>query len=458
MKSVSELTDFYYNNLYEDIQQLEDERKKLASRLTAIFIAIAVVTIGLEFLNGELNELAGFIAFGGFAIGGFIYSFSIKGYASNFKRKVIEPLIHAIEPTLAYHPDAYVSQTEFERSRLFNDTIDRYSGNDLVSGSIDNTAIKFSDIHAQKVSRDSKGREHRSTIFKGLFMVAEFNKKLKGRTIVLPDSAEKLFGSLIGSWLQNNNFTRNDLIKMDSSEFEKAFVVYGTDQIEARYILTHSMMHHPDAYVSQMEFERSRLFNDTIDRYSGNDLVSGSIDNTAIKFSDIHAQKVSRDSKGREHRSTIFKGLFMVAEFNKKLKGRTIVLPDSAEKLFGSLIGSWLQNNNFTRNDLIKMDSSEFEKAFVVYGTDQIEARYILTHSMMHRILEYKKRVKKDISLAFVGEKLYVAVHYNEDLFEPTVFTSLLKMEVMLNYIKGLQLAISIIEELKLNEKLWSKI
>ena len=316
MKSISELTDFYYNNLYADLEQLEADRKKLASKLITIFITIAVIVVIAILFYGKIDELSAFMLFGGIAIGGFIYSFSIKGYASDFKVKIIAPLIHAIDTNLDYHPSQHVSQREFERSYLFKDRIDRYSGNDLVSGSVDSVAIKFSDIHAQKVTRDSKGREHRSTIFKGLFLVAEFNKSL------------------------------------------------------------HS---------------------------------------------------------------------------------KTIVLPDQAEKLFGSLLGSWLQANNFTQEDLVKMDNSEFEKNFVVYGSDQIESRYILTHSMMQRVLDYKKKVGKNISLSFIDEKLYIAIHYNEDLFEPTVFTSLLKMEVMLNYVKGLQLAISIVEELKLNERLWSK-
>ena len=209
--------------------------------------------------------------------------------------------------------------------------------------------------------------------------------------------------------------------------------------------------------ISQGSFVDSCIFKKGIDRYSGNDLVKGEIEGVKLKFSDVHAQYESRDSKGRSSWHTIFQGLFVMAEFNKDFTGRTIILPDKAEKSFGKLIGSWLQSKNMNRADLVKMDNSEFEKHFVVYGTDQIEARYILTHAMMDRLLAYKKRIKVPLNISFHKNHIYLALEYNKDLFEPTIFSSLLKYELVKEYITTLQLAISIIEELKLNEKLWSK-
>ncbi len=217
-----------------------------------------------------------------------------------------------------------------------------------------------------------------------------------------------------------------------------------------------NLAYHPTSHVSETLFVRSKIFSD-YNRFDGNDLVKGEVNSTKIEFSDILAKKVTKSSKGQDSTTTIFQGLFIVAEFNKTLNSSTLVLPDKAEKMFGSMIGSWLQANNFSKNDLVKLDDPEFEKAFVIYSPDQIEARYILTHSLMQRILEYKKRSKTDISLSFNGDKLYMAIHYNKDLFEPAVFSSLLKLDTVMEYIQTLHLAISIIEELKLNEKLWSK-
>jgi hypothetical protein len=211
-----------------------------------------------------------------------------------------------------------------------------------------------------------------------------------------------------------------------------------------------------DQVIAQSYFERSKLFRKSIDRYQGNDLVSGKIDDVQIRFSDVHAEYKTR-SKNKTNWHTIFQGLFIVADFNKHFKGQTIILPDKAEKLFGKMIGSWLQRNNIGQEALIKMDDPEFEKHFVVYGNDQIESRYILTHAMMKRILDFKKRSSVPLHVSFTHNQIYLALAYNKDLFEPTIFSSLLEYKLIKEYISTLQLAIGIIHELKLNEKLWSK-
>ncbi len=209
-------------------------------------------------------------------------------------------------------------------------------------------------------------------------------------------------------------------------------------------------------HISKDIFNRSLLFS-TPDIYSGNDFILGLVDSTKIQFSDIHAQKEYEDSKGNKKYSTIFQGLFIVADFNKNFYGKTVILPDVAQSTFGNMLGSWLQSKNTNRDELVKMDNLEFEKEFVVYSDDQIEARYILSPTLMERILDYKKKSKEKLYLSFVDNHLHLAIDYRKDLFEPTMFTSLLDDKLTHEYINTLHLAVSIVEELKLNQKLWSK-
>ena len=210
-------------------------------------------------------------------------------------------------------------------------------------------------------------------------------------------------------------------------------------------------------HVSEFEFINSKLFTSIPDKLDGNDYISGKIDEVGIELSDIHAQKEHKDSKGRSSWSTIFQGLFIISEFNKNFNGRTIVLPDTAQSSFGDLVGGWLQSHNISRDELVKMDNPEFEREFVVYGSDQIEARYILNHTLMQRLIEFKKRSKHKIYISFVSSKIYIAIDYGKDLFEPAVFKTLLDYKVAMEYVKTLHLCVGIVEELKLNQKLWSK-
>jgi len=241
-------------------------------------------------------------------------------------------------------------------------------------------------------------------------------------------------------------------IKDYTKEFKKKIIKPLIQEIDRNLRYT------PTLHLPQQHFTHSKIFTQTPDRINGNDYVKGKIDGIEIEFSDFHAEKRHRDSKGRTSWSTIFQGLFIVSEFHKNFKGTTVVLPDTAQSTFGDFIGSWLQSNNFGREDLVKMDDVAFEKEFVVYGSDQIEARYILTHTLMQKLLNYKKRTKEDVYVSFNRKNIYLAIAYNKDLFEPSIFHSLLKYKIAMEYISTLHLAIGIVQELKLNQKLWSKL
>lgn len=320
MKKLSELTDFFYDELHPDLHKLEQERKVLANRLTLIGVIIAIFSLGISYAMFTHSHTFSETDLAPVVIGLALFTWAkrhfSKDYAHAFKDKIIHPLIKQIDITLQYNKTRHISEHAFRRSRLFRKKIDRFQGNDLVKGKIDGVELQFSDVHAQYESRDSKGRS---------------------------------------SW------------------------------------------------------------------------------------------------------HTIFQGLFIIADFNKDFQGHTTILPDKAEKLFGKLIGSWLQRYNAAQESLIKMDDPTFEQHFVVYGTHQIEARYILTHSLMKRLLDFKRRSAVPLYISFTDQQIYLALEYQKDLFEPTIFSSLLDYKSVKEYISTLQLAIGITQELKLNEKLWSK-
>jgi len=221
--------------------------------------------------------------------------------------------------------------------------------------------------------------------------------------------------------------------------------------------LSQDLEYFPKNHVSSNLFSKSKIFTAHPDKIDGNDLVTGKVDDISLQFSDFHAQQRHKNVKGKTTYTTLFQGLFIVADFHKYFKGRTVILPDVAQSKFGDFLGHWFQSNNFARDELVKMDNVAFEEEFVVYATDQIEARYILSPSLMQKLLVFKHRSKHPLSISFVGGSIYLAIAYNKDLFEPSVFHSLLKYKIAMEYISTLHLAVGIVEELKLNQKLWSK-
>jgi len=215
-----------------------------------------------------------------------------------------------------------------------------------------------------------------------------------------------------------------------------------------------SLTYNSTSFISQSEFENSKIFMRNIDRYRGDDLVVGNIGKTEVRFSELNALYETKDKEGTKYVS-LFKGIFFIADFNKDFVGETIVLPDTAEKLFGKL-GTMFQKMNISRPDLVKLENPDFEKAFVVYGTDQVEARYILTPALMERIMDFQKKSGK-IYLSFLHSKVYIAISLSKNLFEPPLFKSMLNYKLVEDYFKYLMLIVNIVEDLDLNTRIWSK-
>jgi len=128
-----------------------------------------------------------------------LYKYLIKNYSIDFKHQIIAPLISAVDESLSYTPHAHISKHSFINSKIFTSHPDTFEGNDFVQGKIDDVNIEFSDIHAQKLHKSTKGKTHYETLFKGLFIVADFHKNFQGTTVILPDTAQRNFGNIIGN-------------------------------------------------------------------------------------------------------------------------------------------------------------------------------------------------------------------------------------------------------------------
>ncbi len=214
----------------------------------------------------------------------------------------------------------------------------------------------------------------------------------------------------------------------------------------------------PDGRISEMDYNRSELFTTRYDRYQGDDRVFGSIDKTDFEFSELHTEyktTTTKDGKTEEHWHTIFKGIFAHADFNKEIKGKTLVLPDTAEKLFGGF-GKKLQSLS-SRGQLVKMENVEFEKLFVVYGSDQIESRYILTPTMMEALINIRKTYGKNVYFSFIGSRVYFAISFNKDLFEPHIFKSGVRFEDVQQMNDQISIIQTLVNEMNLNTRIWTK-
>ncbi len=216
----------------------------------------------------------------------------------------------------------------------------------------------------------------------------------------------------------------------------------------------------PGAGIAKEEFVRSGLFGARPDRYRVEDELSGEIGQTRLRLSEVHAeQRHTRVRKGRTetYYTTLFKGVFMIADFHKHFACTARVFPDTAEKLLGRF-GKLMQGvRPFADEKLVYLEDPEFEREFVVYGTDQVEVRYILSTSMLRRILELKREWNSDVRLAFLDSRVYLAIAHSRDLFEPDLRRSAFAREQVRRIVRELSVCFDLVDDLNLNTRIWSK-
>ncbi len=212
----------------------------------------------------------------------------------------------------------------------------------------------------------------------------------------------------------------------------------------------------PQSGISERDFINSRLFSQTPDRYKTEDLVHGKIDKTQIHFAEVHAEykTETRTKNGKQtHWHDIFKGIIFCADFNKNFNSITVVKP----KGFGGAFGKWFSQNVFGNKSIVELENVDFEKMFITESGDQVEARYILTPSLMEKLLELNQYANSTISVSFIWSNVYIAFPLNHNYFEAPIFKSLLNADVLEKDLNILRLMRHVVEELDLNTRIWTK-
>jgi hypothetical protein len=213
----------------------------------------------------------------------------------------------------------------------------------------------------------------------------------------------------------------------------------------------------PGKYHPMQVYYESLLFMIDVDRCNGANYVRGMFDKTNVSFSYMHTEykEIIHTKNGtRTTWHTIFKGIFMCADSNKKFSGKTIILPDTAEKYLGGF-GKWLQKKSDNAvGEMVYMENVKFEKEFVVYSTDPVEARYLITPKIQERICDLKKLLKKDLRLSFVNNTVYMAIS-RDDIFQLDTSLSFTDNNTLKYYMNDIVELLTLIHLLDLNIRIW---
>lgn len=141
------------------------------------------------------------------------------------------------------------------------------------------------------------------------------------------------------------------------------------------------------------------------------DYISGTHGGAAFQL----CERVPAERKGEEPRSSSeagWQGLLLAFDLKKSFSGTTLIVRD------GGKVGNFFKGLGKI-GERIELEDPRFEKRFEVFGSDQVEARYLLTPAFMERMVELDDKFRSSrLRAAFSGGRLFIAIDSNSDRFE----------------------------------------
>ena len=237
----AEFAGIYERDLRLTLEQKEQERKRALDKakktgVIGLAVGIALVVLGLLIFRSPFAVIPGvLVGFGALFFG----SSELRKVASGGKDVMVKPVAERFGITYNEEPSPE-AETNLHKCRELKvlPSWDRMSLQDEMLGQRNGRHFEFFEAHLedQRTRTDSEGRTRTEwvTVFRGQCWVLETPKTFLGETRVSRDAG--LFNALGGL---GSKFNR---VRLEDPEFEKLFEVYGTDQVEARFLLTPDVM------------------------------------------------------------------------------------------------------------------------------------------------------------------------------------------------------------------------
>ena len=167
-----------------------------------------------------------------------------------------------------------------------------------------------------------------------------------------------------------------------------------------------------DKMISTKSIEDMELFNLDNLKYNGRNYISSTYNNNAMNFADMeiyyYKDKIEESvvyEEGKKYskkitkkiKKTLFDGCYIGATLNKTIADHIYLIPNNLSDL---IVNGKINDYITYKGNEIELENLEFSKKYKVYSDNEIQARYILTLSLMEKI--------NDIDNLFEGKKYIV--------------------------------------------------
>ena len=238
--------------------------------------------------------------------------------------------------------------------------------------------------------------------------------------------------------------------KKYSNYYKKYFVLKALKQSFTNVI------YKPEAGVSKKTITDTGVIY-TGDRFTSNDYISGKYKGVKFRQSDVKMEKemhiymsTEDDISELTYYVTLFKGRWMVFDFNKNFKANVCIYENGfLNKRINSIFSS-------VKYKKVNLESREFNNDFNVYAVNEEDAFYIITPHFMEKISKLNDVCSGKLILCFINNQLHVGLYNNDDAFEaPNYFRIFSKKSAIKSIDKDIKLITMFVDELELDNDLF---
>ena len=241
-------------------------------------------------------------------------------------------------------------------------------------------------------------------------------------------------------------------VQKPKQEFIKAFK--DTFVLKALQSVFTDLVYEPEKGLDESVISSTQMMN-MGDRYSSNDFISAKYKNINVVQADVHIEEEheSTDSDGHTTRTrvTIFRGKWMIFDFNKTFKANIQV----SQKNFGnSRIKNWGQKVKYKK---VMMEDQAFNNQFKTFAQDEHDAFYVLTPSLMEKIKKLAGSVQGKLLFCFIDNKLHIGLQNGKDSFEHSIFSEINEEKVTNEIAQDIKIITNFVDELSLDNDLFRR-
>lgn len=192
----------------------------------------------------------------------------------------------------------------------------------------------------------------------------------------------------LGVWLYIS--LKREMV-IENEKLIKEIVVYISHDRDATY--------EPNKRIKQENIEKMELFNLKNLKYNGKNAILVNYKGNNMSFADMEVyyikekmvEETTYDSEGRKiikrhikkFKKHVFDGCYISATLNKRIAEHIYMIPNNISDI---LLNGAIKDYITYSGDEVKLENLELSKKYKVFSDDEIQARYVLSMSLMERI------------------------------------------------------------------------